>query len=514
MHGPQQAEALAALLADTGNARAAWDWAIDRRQVGRLERALAGICTCYFRQGRFQEGRELCATAAGRLARMSSTDALADRPAALQPYSLSHAHTRARLQRLWVKVLAWQAHFCRLLERTERAEELLQQSLALLAGADLAGQDTRAERAFVLRQAGALAGDEDRKRALELHQESLALYQNLGDRPGAADALIRLGWLHRYTGAYGRGQQAFGESLAIWQALGSRMGLSEAYWGLSGIALRQGRMEEAEQLVRQSLTAYPDEGDALGRTIRRHHLAETLVDVGKFVEGRCLLEQGLSLFQELGIEAGIAFGHVALARANLHLGQDPQARALGQEGQRLWRGLDLHRNSPMTHLVLGNVALAEGVFAEAVALLEEGLRLMRQVEPFSEMAWLLGSLSLAGRGLGQIPEAHQHLVDGLQAALEIRSALALVDLLPPAALLLADAGQVEQAVELYALASRFGRVVNSQWFHDMAGAQIEALAETLPPEAMADARQRGQDQDLATSARELLQQLTTWDSTP
>ena len=49
------------------------------------------------------------------------------------------------------------------------------------------------------------------------------------------------------------------------------------------------------------------------------------------------------------------------------------------------------------------------------------------------------------------------------------------------ALLLADEGQVERAVELYALASRYPFVANSRWFEDVAGSQITAaVAANLP----------------------------------
>ena len=78
--------------------------------------------------------------------------------------------------------------------------------------------------------------------------------------------------------------------------------------------------------------------------------------------------------------------------------------------------------------------------------------------------------------------------------------------LPAAALLLADAGQRERAVELYALASRFGFVANSRWYKDVAGKQIAAVAATLPPDVVAAARERGRARDLWATAQQLLEQ--------
>ena len=79
--------------------------------------------------------------------------------------------------------------------------------------------------------------------------------------------------------------------------------------------------------------------------------------------------------------------------------------------------------------------------------------------------------------------------------------------LPAAALLLADQGQAEWAVELYAMASRYGFVANSRWFEDVAGRHIAAVAGTLPPDVVAAAQERGRVRDLEATTAELLVEL-------
>ena len=79
--------------------------------------------------------------------------------------------------------------------------------------------------------------------------------------------------------------------------------------------------------------------------------------------------------------------------------------------------------------------------------------------------------------------------------------------LPAIALLLADQGKKERAVELYALASRHPFVANSRWFEDVAGNRIGAVAATLPPEVAAAAQERGRARDLEATAKALLVEL-------
>jgi hypothetical protein len=74
-------------------------------------------------------------------------------------------------------------------------------------------------------------------------------------------------------------------------------------------------------------------------------------------------------------------------------------------------------------------------------------------------------------------------------------------------LLLADRGQAERAVELYALASRYPIVANSRWFEDVAGRHLAAVAAALPAEVCQAAQARGWARDLWATARELLAEL-------
>ena len=71
-------------------------------------------------------------------------------------------------------------------------------------------------------------------------------------------------------------------------------------------------------------------------------------------------------------------------------------------------------------------------------------------------------------------------------------------------MLLVDQENVEIAVELYAPATRFPLVRNSQWFEDVAGRHIAAAAKALPPEVVAAAQARGQARDLWQTVEEIL----------
>jgi hypothetical protein len=117
------------------------------------------------------------------------------------------------------------------------------------------------------------------------------------------------------------------------------------------------------------------------------------------------------------------------------------------------------------------------------------------------VSWALTQTAHAARELGDWHQARAHLDEALRTAAEIGNFAPLLHTLPAAALLLADQGELERAVELYALASRHPYVANSRWFEDVAGKQIAAVAVTLPPVEVAAAQERGTSATYGTPRR-------------
>jgi hypothetical protein len=156
---------------------------------------------------------------------------------------------------------------------------------------------------------------------------------------------------------------------------------------------------------------------------------------------------------------------------------------------------------------LGQVALADEEYSEAQRWLRESVAILQESGARSDVGWPLALLAGAARGLGQSSEACKHLCEALQIAAEIRDAITPMYALPVAALLLDDLGESNRAVEIYALASRYGFVANSCLWEDIAGREIDALAATLPPDVVAAAQERGRARDVLATVEELLDEL-------
>jgi tetratricopeptide (TPR) repeat protein len=410
------------------------------------------------------------------------------------------------------RAVAWHAYFSRALgrwalRRRERVAWLQEQSLALLERPELAGQDTRAERALIYYHMGHTVFMSDHELARQLFEQSLALYRALDDPWGAATVLSWLGDAAEFRGAYAEAMAALEESLEIFRALGDQEGTAWVTADLAWLAMDQGRFDEAERLARESRTRTQALGDPEGIGVGLLTLGVVLESVGKFGEARSVLEECSLTFKELGYRSFVTSVEAVQSSIKLHLGRYGEAREHAEEALSLARDRDLPFRAGYALLVLGSVALAQEAYAQARRLLREGLAVYQGIKMPAGVGWAHAALAYAARGLGQPAQMGHHLHQALRAVSETGDVPTLLWALPAAGLLLADQGAEEQAVELYALASRYGLVADSRWFEDVAGRHVTAIAASLPEDAVAAAEARGRARDLEATAEELLWKL-------
>jgi tetratricopeptide (TPR) repeat protein len=237
-------------------------------------------------------------------------------------------------------------------------------------------------------------------------------------------------------------------------------------------------------------------------------LSTVLEKVGKFSEAHSTAQQTLAVYNELGHRDYITETHWRLSSIDLHLGRYEEARDHAQTGLALARDHGPRDCVCKNLLLLGCLELAGGTPAEAHKFLREGADAFRRTGGrWDDKSWAQVSLTLAARGLGNIPGARQHLRQALEQAQETGVVPPLLWALPAMALILASEGENERAVELYALASRYPLVAKSRWFADVVGTQITAAADTLPAGRVAVLKERGQTRDLEATVAELLTEL-------
>jgi DNA-binding SARP family transcriptional activator/predicted ATPase len=479
----KQQAALDDIEADIQNVRTACNRAACQGLAERLSSAMGALVRFYDWRRSYQAGEIVLGNLAERLA--ESID-----PSSPMPDIVHLAMAR---------ILVWQSKFSAMLGNAVSNEQLAQEALAHLDSPSLAGHDTRLERAHVWAQLAYAQYGKDLETARELFARSRDLYQEVGDRGGLAYALLGLGRVARNLHAYEEAEEVLGQCLALRQAMGDHIGSAEVLAPLSEIADIQGQFAKAQDLIRQSLTITRD---AYGL----NRLAYSLICSGRFIQAEAPAAESLALFTDRGMLPMAFWAVLDLSQIHLHLGDYQVARVHAEEALSLSRQVGSDRNTCLALAQLGAVALAGREFVLAHDRCQESLAVWPEESGHLSTRACLG---LAARGLGHRNEAGRHFLTELRWAVERRCFMPLPSTLSGIALLLADGGQAERAVEVYALAARYPLVANSQWFEEIVGGEMAAVAAQLPPQAAQVAHARGQAADLWQAATKWLETLGT-----
>jgi predicted ATPase/DNA-binding SARP family transcriptional activator len=484
LKGARQREALAEMDSEIENGRAAWYWAVAHRQVPRLAQGVEGIWLYHSQRLRLQEGEAAFQAAVLALEAIDSPEAQRLRAKCLLMSSDFHTY------RLW----------------RDSSIELAQRGMAALQELEAAGHDVRGDMALASYCQARWQDwfDRDPLEALQGHRRSVALYEELGDRWGLARALARLGYTAEMLCLFGEAQKHCEQSLVISQELGDQRGMAEAMLTLGTISWVQGRLDEADGFYRESLGICRTLGDWNLMFLVLLRTGEVLVRRGLFEDGLVLMESDRDLAYDRGIPRGAWFLLPWLAEAKVHLGRYEEACADAQQGA---AGADIPWSFGFARFMEGLAVVAQGAYPEAMTLFQESVAAFEEWRQMENRGWALGPLGLAARGAGETALARQCVAQALEAGVELEAFMPVMYGLPVAALLLADQGAVDRAVEVYACASHYGFVANSRWFEDVAGQQLRTMAASLPTEAVELAEEQGRSRDWDVMAAELLSEL-------
>ena len=240
--------------------------------------------------------------------------------------------------------------------------------------------DDAAVRAKALNGAATLAYHQsDFTTARERYEESLRLFQELGDRSGSAEVLNNLGNLMNDQGDRAAAQRLHEESLRLFQGLGDRSGSAESLNCLGNVAYKSDDLASAQTFYEASLRLFQGLEDRGNAAILLGNLGNVARLRGESALARARLEEGLSIHEALGNQHGIALTLNNLADVVREQGDLGGAGALFEEALRLRRALGNKRGSALSLSGLGGLAQHRGDLEGARALFEESLHLRREI---------------------------------------------------------------------------------------------------------------------------------------
>lgn len=213
----------------------------------------------------------------------------------------------------------------------------------------------------------------------ELYQESLAIYQELGDQHSVAALLLLLGALYQTRGAYGAAREIYEKSLAISRGVGFSAGIANALYKRGQIAQLQGDYASALTDYQESLALRRELGDLRSIYLSLNNLGALAVDRGDSVAARKFYEESLATARTLGDSWGIAAILSSLGSVARDQGDHATARELLEESLALFQESGYQPGIAGALRDLAGVAHSEDNLESARDLYAKSLLLLRDL---------------------------------------------------------------------------------------------------------------------------------------
>jgi len=156
--------------------------------------------------------------------------------------------------------------------------------------------------------------------------ESLAIFREVGDTAGIAEALNMLGEVKRLQDDDDAARQLYEESLLLWRTLGDEQYVAMILHNLGRVAQRQGDSRRAAALLLESLTRFQDLGINNGIALNLRGLAGVAAGLGQLELAARFLGAAAALAERLGVVEDSADRAQTQTAADIALGGLGQAR--------------------------------------------------------------------------------------------------------------------------------------------------------------------------------------------
>ena len=254
--------------------------------------------------------------------------------------------------------------------------------------------------------AGTLAHNQgDYTAARSLYEESLAVWQEVGDKAGVADALNNLGWVAWRQSDYIAARALSEKSLALHQELSDKKGVAHSLNNLGWVAHFQGDYAKARAFHERSLRLRRELGDKRSIAFTLNNLGWAVYKQGDEEQAKRLLVEAIGLLRQVGDKQLIAFASSVLSDVVLNQGDRQQATALLEESLTIFRQIGDKWGIAFALRILASLLREQGDYEQAASLLKESLTLRKQTGDQHGMIESLNSLAEIAVVQGQLVRA-------------------------------------------------------------------------------------------------------------
>ncbi|MGR0482649.1 MAG: tetratricopeptide repeat protein [Candidatus Electronema sp. V4] len=255
--------------------------------------------------------------------------------------------------------------------------------------------------------------------ALELHQQSLAIRREIGDKAGEGTTLNNISQIYHAKGDYTTALTYLEQSLAIHREIGDKAGEGTTLNNIGGIYDAQGDYTTALTYLEQSLAITQEIGNKAVEGATLNNISAIYHAKGDYAAALKYLEQSLGIRREIGDKAGegttlnnISQIYHAKGDYTTALTYLEQSLAITQEiGNKAVEGVTLSNISQIYH--------ARGDYTTALKYLEQSLAITQEIGDRRGETVTSWNIGRAYEDQGDMSKAEPYISRAVQLAEEI-----------------------------------------------------------------------------------------------
>jgi predicted ATPase/class 3 adenylate cyclase len=249
--------------------------------------------------------------------------------------------------------------------------------------------------------------------AIALHMESIALHREIDNPEGVATALEHLGVLARDHGDYQKAREYLEESLEIYRQLGNVLYTASSLNNLGLIAYLLCEYKQANSFFEEALSFYRQMKNRWGISETLINLGNVAKDQGYFQRANDLYNECMALKRDLGDTHGIARTTAGMAEVVFYQGSYPQAVQLAEQSYLLFKERGVKRGMVVSLMVLSISNIYQGKLTAGENLAREGLALSSEIDTPRSLAYSKVIFGIAEYNRGNLEAAVNHHQEAL-----------------------------------------------------------------------------------------------------
>jgi tetratricopeptide (TPR) repeat protein len=211
-------------------------------------------------------------------------------------------------------------------------------------------------------------------------EQALKVFQEIGARQNEADALSSIGNVFYDTGQLDDARRNYELALAIERDLESRAGIASASGNLANVLDSLGDLKGARQKQAEALQAFRDVKDRRGEASTLNNLGNVLAELGDLRGAKQRYEQSMVIQEEIGYKRGRGFSQQALADVLREQGDLEEARKTAEESVALRRELGDQNNLALSQTLVAQIALDQGQYSAVESLAQPAVDTFQKIK--------------------------------------------------------------------------------------------------------------------------------------